>query len=538
MIDKVPKVGWISDREYIFSAEEQKLLNELRQKDEKIALIVESKYGKQYIPTFILVRVIRRLRFEALRLGSLIFGRFVRIINKIWRTWVLNQLAYKGPNLLLGNGTKIEIVSLSTPAKLLIEALQHTDSTHWILLRPDAKLLNFGVTKLIDASVMHEMVLHYGDSSTFSGVVDRRPRISHLLQRQIDISGPVVMCTTKFLNRIVREDIDTELWPLQLFLNAKEDQINQITDVLAIGNLWDSISLQNQQAAIELVMNELANSKIEAQITMGSFGQRVVSYAIQNHGKVSILIPTRGTKVNGEALVVHAVKSLIDKTTYPDFEIIVVADNETHQDVINQLELIAGEKLSLVRWNEAFNFSKKMNLGSLVSSGEYLLFLNDDVELVSPRWIDEMVGLLEIEEIGYVGALLFFQDGTIQHAGHFYESGAGHIAFKQPFKPQDPRQLYSYDRKVSGMTAACALVPRSIFNEVGGFSELFPGNYNDVDFALKVNELGYDSAVASNARLYHFESKSRDATVTRPELLALHRRWYTKIQKDAWYRGL
>ena len=538
MIDEVSNVGWISKREHFVSKKDLKLLDQLLQTDEQLASLVEPKYGKQYRPTFILFRVIRRLKFEVLRLGTLLFSRIARILNKIWRTLVLNQRLYKGPNLLVGSGTKIEIVSLSTPAENLISRLKHTDTSHWILVKPGSKLLRSGTSSLLLASEMQEMVLHYGDSSTLAGSVDRRPRSSRLLHRQIDISGPVLMSTTKFLRQAVSEDIDSELWPLQLFLKAQEQQVNQIAEVLAIGHLWDSISSQNKESARNLVINELALLNIEAQVSMGSFGQRIVTYPITNRGKVSIVIPTRGTKINGEALVVHAVKTIIDKTTYPDFEIIVVADSETPQDVITELELIAGERLILVRWNEAFNFSKKMNLGSVIASGSYLLFLNDDVELVTPQWIEEMVGLIGVDEIGYVGALLFFEDGTIQHAGHFYESGAGHIAFKKPFQPQDPRQLYSYDRRVTGVTAACGLVPRNLFIEAGGFSELFPGNYNDVDFSLKVRELGYEIAVASKARLYHFESKSRDATVKKTELIALHNRWYLKIQRDLWFRGI
>ena len=538
MIENASTIGWASDQEYLVSSEDLQSLQELRQKDEQIGSFVESKYGKYYLPTNLLIKIFRRLKFEVVRIGTILFSRLFKRFSRFWRKAVSNKLIYKGSDRIETDGTQLEIVELSASPEELCKRLSTTQATHWILVKPNAQLLKSGVKFLLEASKAPNKLLHYGDSATPIGLIDRRPKHSKLLQRQIDISGPVIMSSTSLLRKVVSKSISTELWPLELFLNAKEDEINQVPEVLSLGNFFDIFNIENRQQYIVLVLRNLENSSVSAHVSLGKFNQRIVSYENTKKGKVSIVIPTRGTRVEGKALIVNAVKTIMEKTLYQDFEILVVADQDTPQEVILELEMIAGERLLLVRWKDSFNFSKKMNLGSVVSRGEYLLFLNDDVELVSPRWIDEMVGLLEIDGIGYVGALLFFQDGTIQHAGHFYESGAGHIAFKQTFKPQDPRQLYAYDRKVSGITAACALVPKRIFLEAGGFSEIFPGNYNDVDFALKVNELGYDSAVASNARLYHFESKSRDATVKRPELLALHRRWYAKIQKDTWFRGL
>jgi GT2 family glycosyltransferase len=256
---------------------------------------------------------------------------------------------------------------------------------------------------------------------------------------------------------------------------------------------------------------------------------------------VSIVIPTRGGSgvVAGRerVFVVEAVRGILERSTYSDVEFVVVADDATPQRVIDELEEIAGDRLRLVRWSSAFNFSAKMNQGALIAAGEYLLLLNDDVELVSADWIEQMLGLAQQPGVGMVGALLYFEDGSLQHAGHLYEGGAaGHIGFGA--FPGQPAVLdfYDVDREVSGVTAACALIRAETFRTAGGFSQLFPGNYNDVDLCFKVRGLGLSIVCSSRAHLYHFESRTRDARVAPSELRAIHARWFDRMQVDPYWR--
>lgn len=255
---------------------------------------------------------------------------------------------------------------------------------------------------------------------------------------------------------------------------------------------------------------------------------------------VSIIIPTRGSSavIGGETrvLVVEAVRGIVTRSTYSTFEIVIVADDETPQSVIDELVKIAGGLLTVVRWSGRFNFSGKINRGAAHSRGDYLLLLNDDVDVISPDWIESMVGLCMLSGIGMVGANLVFENGHVQHAGHFYQDrGAGHIAFDWQPGEDDAVGSMHVDREVSGVTAACALVSKEDFDRVGGFSKNFPGNYNDVDFSLKIRSTGARIIWTPWARLHHYESQTRDARTAVAEQRQLRARWGARTETDGYW---
>ncbi|MBK5238386.1 MAG: glycosyltransferase [Actinomycetales bacterium] len=257
---------------------------------------------------------------------------------------------------------------------------------------------------------------------------------------------------------------------------------------------------------------------------------------------VSIVIPTRGTNsiINGreESLVIAAVRSIIDMTTYPHFEIVVVADAVADPAVLAQLSVIAGDRLRVVTWTKPFNFSEKMNFGVLHSRGEFVLLLNDDVDVLTADWLGSMLALAQRSNAGMVGAMLYYGDDTIQHAGHaYYEGSPTHIGLGLPRGSVGPNNGYLVEREVSGVTAACALMPTKVFLEVGGLTALLPGNFNDVDLCLKVGWKGYDIYWTPHAELYHFESKSRDAHVHFYELDVIGRRWGLRLSDPRFWPG-
>jgi GT2 family glycosyltransferase len=234
---------------------------------------------------------------------------------------------------------------------------------------------------------------------------------------------------------------------------------------------------------------------------------------------------------------VDAVRGILEKSTYAQMEIVVVADDDTPQAVIDSLVEVAGDRLRLVRWSGAFNFSGKMNRGAVHSRGDYLVLLNDDVELITPDWIEVLLGLAQQPGVGLVGTMLYFEDGTVQHGGHLYrDSWAGHIAFGWQPGRDDALGSLGVDREVSGVTAACAMISADTFWEVGGFSTLYAGNYNDVDLSLKVRSTGRSIIWTPHARLFHFESKSRVATVVPEELATIRRHWGTRLLNDPYWR--
>jgi GT2 family glycosyltransferase len=261
---------------------------------------------------------------------------------------------------------------------------------------------------------------------------------------------------------------------------------------------------------------------------------------VQGEPLVSIVIPTRGAKatIGGRerVLVLDAVREIQERSTYRHLEFIVVADDETPQAVVDGLAAL-GPQVRLVRWAAPFNFSAKLNRGAAFASGEYLLLLNDDVEIITADWVEVMLSLAQQPGVGLVGAALFFEDGSLQHGGHLYQdSSAGHVAFRWAPGRDDALGSLSVEREVSGVTAACALVSATTYAAVGGFSGLLPGNYNDVDFCLKIRATGSSIVWTPHARLYHFESKTRVATVAPSEIEMLRRRWRTKLLVDSYWR--
>ena len=265
-----------------------------------------------------------------------------------------------------------------------------------------------------------------------------------------------------------------------------------------------------------------------------------VRRVLDEHPMVSIVIPTRGSTgvVLGaeRTFVVEAVRSVCERSTYENFEIVVVADDEMDDATRDALDVIAGDRLVLVPFDEPFNFSRKCNVGARHAVGELLLFLNDDTEVIDDDWIETLVGFALESDVGAAGAQLLFEDGRVQHAGHVYLDGnPGHLMFGRLPHEDANRMALRIDREVSGVTAAAMLCRREVFEEVGGFSELFANNYNDVDFCCKVRSLGYRIVVSAHARLHHYESVSRDATVSDEELALVRARWGQDLWNDPFY---
>lgn len=264
------------------------------------------------------------------------------------------------------------------------------------------------------------------------------------------------------------------------------------------------------------------------------FGPVPGTYAIRREPElersVSVIIPTRGTRgtVFGEerVFVVEAVRSLLATTRHRDLEIVVVYDVGTPEDVLVELREVAGDRLTPVLFEGEFNFSRKCNVGMLASRGDVLLFLNDDVQVISDEMVGQLVAPLAEPGVGMTGAMLFFEDGTIQHAGHAHHMGMfSHYYFGESAETYGAFSSLMVNREAAGLTAACIAMPREVFIEVGGFSEQLPGNFNDVDLSIKVRTAGYRLVWLRDVRLFHFESKSRSPLVHSYEERIIIGRW-------------
>ena len=248
---------------------------------------------------------------------------------------------------------------------------------------------------------------------------------------------------------------------------------------------------------------------------------------------VSAIVPSIGTsgEVGGKArtFVVDAVRSVL-ATAGVDIEVIVVAGREMPPEVVDQLQAL-GEEVRIVDYQEPFNFSAVINLGAAHARGEHLLLLNDDTEVISADWLVRMLDACTAD-VGAVGAKLLFEDGTLQHAGHTYRTAAGHVGFGLPGDSAGRNGLLLRRREVAGVTAACMLTPYTVFDAVGGLTVQLPGNYNDVDYCMKLRVAGWSIVYEPAAVLYHYESRSRVAGIKPEDVEVIQRRWLTHLVDD------
>jgi GT2 family glycosyltransferase len=272
-------------------------------------------------------------------------------------------------------------------------------------------------------------------------------------------------------------------------------------------------------------------------------GCSIIRYEITYYQKVSIIIPTRDL---GDILH-RCLTSIFTKTVYPDYEVILIDNGSKQQktaEIIQQWHVKEPQRFKSYRLDIPFNFSTLNNYGVKQANGEYLLFLNNDTEVIEPDWINAMVEQAQRPSIGAVGALLQYSNSQIQHAGVIL--GMGHVAahshqFVAANEPGYYGQLISINN-YSAVTAACLMCRRSVFEQVGGFDEKLAISYNDLDLCLKMKQQGYHHVCLPHVKLYHHESKSRGYDNT-PEKLErymaevqeMRQRWNAEIEQDSCY---
>lgn len=210
----------------------------------------------------------------------------------------------------------------------------------------------------------------------------------------------------------------------------------------------------------------------------------------------------------------RCVSSILEKSTYEDYEIIIVENNSEEKETFEYYEeLQENDRITIVTYEGEFNYSAVNNLGVRNAKGEYILLLNNDTQVITVNWMEELLMYAQRTDVGAVGAKLYYADKTIQHAGVVLGLGAhrtaGHSHYKQHRENLGYMGRLCYAQDVSAVTGACLLVKKALYEEVGGLEEDFAISLNDVDFCLKLREKGYLNVFTPFAELYHFESVSR-----------------------------
>jgi GT2 family glycosyltransferase len=266
-----------------------------------------------------------------------------------------------------------------------------------------------------------------------------------------------------------------------------------------------------EAAARRAIQEHLQRTGIRATVVAGQIpGTHRVHYQVPSPPPlVSIIIPTR----DGVELLRRCVTSIVEHTTYKNYEILIIDNNSTEKKTLAYLKTLEDKGTARVlRYPGPFNFSAINNAGVKVTQGELLAFLNNDLSVIDPEWLTEMVSHAVRPEIGAVGAKLYYPDGSIQHAG--VVAGMGGVA-GSPHRRSSPNHEGHFGstrviRCFSAVTGACMLVRRAEFDEVGGFNEAeFPVAFNDVDLCFRLRQRGLRVLWTPYAELYHYESASR-----------------------------
>ncbi len=235
-----------------------------------------------------------------------------------------------------------------------------------------------------------------------------------------------------------------------------------------------------------------------------------IQYQLTGYPKVSIVIANK----DHAADLSRCVSSILDRSTYENYEIIVVENNSASEEIREYYEEIGKHpKVRIVAYEGGFNYSKINNFGASFAEGEFLLLLNNDTQVITVNWIEEMLMYGQRRDVGAVGAKLYYEDKTIQHAGIVLGLGAhrtaGHTHYRVNIENVGYMGRLCYAQDVSAVTGACLLVRKEWFDELGGLDESFAVALNDVDFCLRLREKGLLNVFTPFAELYHFESKSR-----------------------------
>lgn len=333
-----------------------------------------------------------------------------------------------------------------------------------------------------------------------------------------------------------------------LVLRATEQakQIHHIPKVLyhwrAVAGSTASATSEKPYAALaaqRAVEEHLCRVGIEGNVLKTTDGYHRINRACSKRPLVSIIIPTRGdsklVRGSNQSLVLRSVDSILaNQACYPNIEIVVVADTATPSDVIDQLN--TSDHVRVIEYPKPFNFSDKCNLGVIDSRGDVIVLLNDDTEVITGDWLATLVPLALEPDIGIVGPMLILEDGRIQSAGHAnnpspHNFRAGHTA-----QQAGEFGILAIARECSGVTGAAMIMRRDVYTTMGGMSLKFANCFNDVDFCFKVLEAGLRIIWTPHARLFHFESVTRDPTVPASELFLLKRRWGRMFDNDRFCR--
>ena len=322
------------------------------------------------------------------------------------------------------------------------------------------------------------------------------------------------------------------------------DQVIHVPAVLLHRGTENAEKLSHKLARdTRALVADLDRRGVSAEVLPGPFGTRRLRYALPKvPPKVSVIVPTH----NAHGLLVQCVESLLARSTFANFELIVVDNRSTDAAALGYLgEISRRPRVRVLRYDQPFNYSAINNYAARAAEGDVLLLLNNDTEVISPDWMEEMLGHLVQPGIGAVGAKLYFPDGRVQHAGDAVGPGgtADHLhGIVWRGEPGYCNRAI-IGQEVSAVTGACMMTWKWLYEKLGGLDEKYlKVAFNDVDYCLRVQEAGYRVIFTPHAELFHHESATRGQEVswrkalrTKREAMVMRARWRERMRHDPYY---
>ena len=332
---------------------------------------------------------------------------------------------------------------------------------------------------------------------------------------------------------------------------VKPEQIYHIPRILYHWRCHEDSTAENPEsktyafeAGKRAIEEHYKRTGINAEVLQGEFLGLYRTRFIRDHDPlISIIIPNK----DHIADLKRCMDSIDKKSTYQNYEYIIVENNSTEEETFQYYKKLEAEnpKAHVVYWDREFNYSAINNYGATFAKGEYILLLNNDTEIINEDCLEQLLGYCMRSDVGAVGARMYYEDDTIQHAGVVIGFGgiAGHCFVLQPRGTTGYCHRIICAQDYSAVTAACMMVKRSAFDQVGGLTEELAVAFNDIDFCMKLRSAGYLIVYNPYAELYHYESKSRGTEDSKEkvrrfqsEIEFMRCRWETLLKEgDPYY---
>lgn len=430
-------------------------------------------------------------------------------------------------------------------------AIQLSTGAYFALLQPNDALHPAALYEVMQSITLQDADFIYTDDNSFSNILkdavlpryksDFAPdtlRSCNYIRHLTIFSRSLMKKTGKFRNNY--DDYDMTL---RLTENAKK--IVHIPRVLYYCRVSEtSVAGQDTYSAERRALEDhLTRVGLNGEVLDSAVASTYhIRYQLKGRPLISILIPN----CDHSTTLKRCIDSILERSTYQNFEIIVIENNSVQPETFCYYETLASEqKVRVVRWEGKFNYSAINNFGAKYGTGDYFLLLNNDIEVITPSWMEEMLMFAQRNDVGAVGALLFYPSDKVQHGGIVLGiGGVAENAFKHlPREDSGYMSRLTIAQNVSAVTAACLMVSRRVYEQASGLDESFEVAFNDVDFCMRLRKIGYLNVFTPYAQLYHYESESRGAENTpekrkrfQGEIARFQERWKSELaQGDPYY---